>query len=157
MSQVIDQVETINSVKKSSKSELSSGTFGHFKVWPLLVIGMNLIPRPLAIGMRFIPMDGGCLPHWDEALDESTGIIEAVHFAPYLFEGVRAPPNPGLSFRRGGLRSGRDGRVVGPPGKLGGYSVKKIFKIPIGIWQTAASWSVSWRVPVYSLLCVLEK
>ena len=47
----------------------------------LLVIGMNLIPRPLAIGMRFIPMDGACLPHWDEALDESTGIIEAVYFA----------------------------------------------------------------------------
>ena len=48
---------------------------------PLLVVGMNFIPRPLAIGMRFIPMDGGCLPHWDEALDESTGIIEAVYFA----------------------------------------------------------------------------
>ena len=57
----------------------------------LLVIGMNLIPRPLAIGMRFIPMDGGCLPHWDEALDESTGIIEAVYFAPYLYGG-RSPP-----------------------------------------------------------------
>ena len=27
-----DQVMTINSVQKSSKSELSSGTFGHFKV-----------------------------------------------------------------------------------------------------------------------------
>ena len=36
-------------------------------------------------------MDGGCLPHWDEALDESTGIIEAVHFAPYLYGG-EAPP-----------------------------------------------------------------
>ena len=56
---------------------------------PLLVVGMigmipmavDFIPRPLAIGMRFIPMDGGCLPHWDEALDESTGIIEAVYFA----------------------------------------------------------------------------
>ena len=51
------------------------------KIKHLLVIGMNFIPRPLAIGMRFIPMDGGCLPHWDEALDESTGIIEAVYFA----------------------------------------------------------------------------
>ena len=28
-----------------------------------------------------IPVDGGWLPHWDEALDESTGIIEAVYFA----------------------------------------------------------------------------
>ena len=33
---------------------------------------------------EIIPMDGGWLPHWDEALDESTGIIEAVYFAPYL-------------------------------------------------------------------------
>ena len=41
--------------------------------------------------MRFIPMDGGCLPHWDEALDESTGIIEAVYFASYLYGG-RSPP-----------------------------------------------------------------
>ena len=31
------------------------------------------------------------------------------------------------------------------------------FKIPIGIWQTAASWSVSWRVAVCALLCDLEK
>ena len=38
-----------------------------------------------------IPMDGGWLPHWDEALDESTGIIEAVFFAPYLYRG-RSPP-----------------------------------------------------------------
>ena len=36
-------------------------------------------------------MDGGCLPHWDEALDESTGIIEAVYFAPCLYGG-RSPP-----------------------------------------------------------------
>ena len=33
---------------------------------------------------EIIPMDGGWLPHWDEALDESTGIIQAVYFAPYL-------------------------------------------------------------------------
>ena len=33
---------------------------------------------------EIIPMDGGWLPHWDEALDESTGIIEAVYFAPHL-------------------------------------------------------------------------
>ena len=32
VSKMIDHVETINSVQKSSKSELSSGTFGHFKV-----------------------------------------------------------------------------------------------------------------------------
>ena len=38
-----------------------------------------------------IPVDGGWLPHWDEALDESTGIIEAVYFAPYLYGG-RSPP-----------------------------------------------------------------
>ena len=31
------------------------------------------------------------LPHWDEALDESTGIIEAVYFAPHLYGG-RSPP-----------------------------------------------------------------
>ena len=54
-------------------------------------MGMNLIPRSLAIGMRFILMDGGCLPHWDEALDGSTGIIEAVYFAEYLY-GVRSAP-----------------------------------------------------------------
>ena len=47
-----------------------------------LVIGVNPIPRPLAIGMRFISMDGGCLPHWDEALNESTGIIEAKTLRP---------------------------------------------------------------------------
>ena len=40
---------------------------------------------------EIIPMDGGWLPHWDEALDESTGIIEAVYFASYLFGG-RSPP-----------------------------------------------------------------
>ena len=28
-----------------------------------------------------IPVDGVWLPHWDEALDESTGMIEAVYFA----------------------------------------------------------------------------
>ena len=33
MSQTIDLVVTINSVQKSSKSELSSGTFDHFKVY----------------------------------------------------------------------------------------------------------------------------
>ena len=33
VSQTIDQVMRINSVQKSSKSELSSGTFGHFKVY----------------------------------------------------------------------------------------------------------------------------
>ena len=38
-------------------------------------------------------MDGACLPHWDEALDESTGIIEAVHFAPYLYGGQSLPCN----------------------------------------------------------------
>ena len=32
LSQMIDQVMTINSVQKSSKSELSSGIFDHFKV-----------------------------------------------------------------------------------------------------------------------------
>ena len=32
IAQMKDQVMTINSVQKSSKSELSSGTFGHFKV-----------------------------------------------------------------------------------------------------------------------------
>ena len=85
---MIDLIAAIDSVKFSSKSELSSRFFGRLKfsvrfeyLGLLLVIGMNLIPRPLAIGMRFIPMDGGCLPHWDEALDESTGIIEAVYFA----------------------------------------------------------------------------
>ena len=64
---------------------------GRVSCRPLLVVGMNFIPRPLAIGMRFIPMDGGCLPHWDEALDESTGILEAVYIAPYLYGG-RSPP-----------------------------------------------------------------
>ena len=55
-------------------------------------MGMNFIPRPLAIGMRFIPMDGGCLPHWDEALDESTGIIEAVSQILHLtYMGGEAP------------------------------------------------------------------
>ena len=33
------------------------------------------------------------------------------------------PPNPGRSFRRGGLRSGRDGRLVGPPGMLGAAEI----------------------------------
>ena len=63
------------------QSENNKVTSTTGKTRPLLVVGMNFIPRPLAIGMRFIPMDGGCLPHWDEALDESTGIIEAVYFA----------------------------------------------------------------------------
>ena len=43
-----------------------------------------IIPMTGAIGMSIgmiIPRDGGWLPHWDEALDESTGIIEAVYFA----------------------------------------------------------------------------
>ena len=31
------------------------------------------------------------------------------------------------------------------------------FKNRIGSWQKAASWSVSWRVKLYSLVCVLEK
>ena len=29
---------------------------------------------------EIIPMDGGWLPHWDEALDESIGINEALYF-----------------------------------------------------------------------------
>ena len=37
-------------------------------------------------------MDGGCLPHWDEALDESTGIIEAVYLASYLYGLVAKTP-----------------------------------------------------------------
>ena len=41
-------------------------------------------------------MDGGCLPHWDEALDESTGIIEAVYFAFYS----KGTPQGGPAFRR---------------------------------------------------------
>ena len=40
---------------------------------------------------ELIPMDGGWLPHWDEALDQSTEIIEAVYFASYLYGG-RSPP-----------------------------------------------------------------
>ena len=69
---------------------------------PLLVVGMiGMIhpngdeshPKALAIGMGFIPMDGGCLPHWDEALDQSTGIIEAVYFASYLYGARSAPYN----------------------------------------------------------------
>ena len=31
-----------------------------------------------------IPMDGGWLPHWDEALDESIG-INAVYLTTYLY------------------------------------------------------------------------
>ena len=31
-----------------------------------------------------IPVDGGWLPHWDEALDESIGINEAVYLTTYL-------------------------------------------------------------------------
>ena len=31
-----------------------------------------------------IPVDGGWLPHWDEALDESIGINEAMYFTTYL-------------------------------------------------------------------------
>ena len=61
------------------------------------------------------------------------------------FEGVRAPPNPGRSFRRGGLRSGRDGRVVATAGKLGGYSMKKKLKNPYAGRISAASWRVSFR------------
>ena len=30
---------------------------------------------------EIIPVDGGWLPQWDEALDELTGKIEAVYFA----------------------------------------------------------------------------
>ena len=33
-----DLAVTIDSVQESSKSELSSGTFGHFKVWPRTLI-----------------------------------------------------------------------------------------------------------------------
>ena len=44
----------------------------------------------MSIGM-IIPRDGGRLPHWDEASDESTGIIEAVYFASYLY-GARSSP-----------------------------------------------------------------
>ena len=40
---------------------------------------------------EIIPMDGGWLPHWDEALDESTGIIEAVYFA-WFYMGREASP-----------------------------------------------------------------
>ena len=43
-------------------------------------------------------MDGGCLPHWDEALDESTGIIEAVYFAPYLYGGGHPPYNNSAKY-----------------------------------------------------------
>ena len=62
-----------------------------------------------------------------------------------LFEGVRVPPNPGLSFGRGGLRSGSDGCVSGPPGMLGGQNVKKKLKKRNGSWKTAFTGSVSFR------------
>ena len=95
---------TINSVQKSSKSELSSGGKHPSKVSSKSVIRefssaiyyeapLNLTTAGLCCILgcnhpkdpchwdEIIPMDGGWLPHWDEALDESTGIIEAVYFA----------------------------------------------------------------------------
>ena len=63
MSQTIDLVVTINSVQKSSKSELSSGTFGHFKVfspaaqrWPKI---RNLRPWPI---WKFLKIRMHCMP-----------------------------------------------------------------------------------------------
>ena len=59
----------------------------------LVVVGMIGMIIPMATGSHpkapryrdeIIPMDGGWLPHWDEALDEPTGIIQAVYFVSYL-------------------------------------------------------------------------
>ena len=72
-------------------------------------------------------------------------LLLLLHMLKPLFEGVRAPPNPGLSFRRGGLRSGRDGRVVGPVGMLGGQNGKKKLKKRNGSWKTAVAGSVCFR------------
>ena len=44
VSQMIDLVMTIRMVQESSKSELSSGIFGHVKVW-----------------LNFVKFTGGCL------------------------------------------------------------------------------------------------
>ena len=41
---------------------------------------------------EIIPVDGGWLPHWDEGLEESIGINEALYFTMYLYRGGEAPP-----------------------------------------------------------------
>ena len=41
----------------------------------------------MTIGM-IIPRDKGWLPHWDEALDESIGINEALYFTTLLWRGL---------------------------------------------------------------------
>ena len=50
---------------------------------------------------EIIPMDGGWLPHWDEALDESTKINEALYFMILVIGvrggGLRTPPPPRIS------------------------------------------------------------
>ena len=70
-------------VKKASRG----GTEKHTLLEVAGIIGMIILmairshPKAPCHWGEIIPMDGGWLPHWDEALDESTGIIEAVYFA----------------------------------------------------------------------------
>ena len=45
---------------------------------------MNIMPVIPCDWDEIIPVDGGWLPQWDEALDEINGKIEAVYFASYL-------------------------------------------------------------------------
>ena len=65
-------------------------------------------------------------------------------------------PNPRLSFRRGGLRSGCDASLRGPAGMLGAQNVIKQIKFLEGRTISAASWSISRVVRGYSLPFVLE-
>ena len=53
------------------------------KLWPTWDEIIPVIPCHWA---EIIPMDGGRLPHWDETLDESIGINEA------MYMGGAAPP-----------------------------------------------------------------
>ena len=46
---------------------------------------------PLPLGRKSYQWMEVGYPYWDEALDESTGIAEAVYFAAYLYRG-RSPP-----------------------------------------------------------------
>ena len=94
LSEMIDLIAAMLSIKFSSKSELSRRFFSHLKISKKLVeqfvfrAGMafiadwdDIIPVIPCHWDEIIPVDGGWLPQWGEALDELAGKIEAVYFA----------------------------------------------------------------------------
>ena len=94
------QVMTIDSVQKSPKSELSSDTFGHFKVW-----GKMSHIRTLAHGPKLLKV---LLPHHTLYPNTETA-VSAAETALSAAETAVSTAETAVLVRKGCFRLGRFG------------------------------------------------